>query len=76
MNLNYNYPTTIFRSIFARMYNFSGRNIYIYNFYLRTFQGQNEKLQIIPEIHIFLGQNACKYCSQIIVDHVHANGFL
>ena len=24
----------------------------------------------------YLGQNTSKYCSQIIVAHVHANGFL
>ena len=26
--------------------------------------------------YIYLGQNTSKYCSQIIVVHVHANGFL
>ena len=44
MNMNNNYPTTIFRSIFAQTVQISGRKIYTYNFCLRTFQGQNEKL--------------------------------
>ena len=39
MNINYNYPTTIVRSIFAQNVQISGRKIYIY-----IFQGQNEKL--------------------------------
>ena len=26
-------------------------------------------------MYIYLGQNTSKYCSQIIVVHVHANGF-
>ena len=29
MKMNYNYPTTIFRSIFAQMYKISGRKIYL-----------------------------------------------
>ena len=34
------------------------------------------KVKLIPEIHKNLGQNTSKYCSRIIVGHVHANGFL
>ena len=44
MNMDYNYPTTIFRSIFAQNVRISGGKIYIYKFCLWTFQGQNEKL--------------------------------
>ena len=58
MIMNYYYPTTIFRSIFAQNVNvqISGRkNIYIYihNFSLSTIQGQNDKMKIMLEIHIF-----------------------
>ena len=42
MNMNYNYPTTIFWTIFAQNIQISGRKIYIYNFRLWKFQGQNE----------------------------------
>ena len=52
-----------------------GRKKYIYNFCLWTFQGQNEKLYTRKNTYN-LGQNTSKYCSQIIIDHVHANGFL
>ena len=38
--MNYDYPTTIFRGIFAQMYKTFGRKIYIYKFYLGTL-GQN-----------------------------------
>ena len=74
MNMNYTYATTKFRSIFAQMYKFLVEKRYIYNFCswmvekiciyvfcLWTFQGQNENLKIIPEIHIF-GQITSKYC--------------
>ena len=56
----------------------SGRTHYIFFFFLWTFQGQNEKLKNCKQYqkYIYLGQNTSKYCSQIIVDQVHANGFL
>ena len=44
MNINYNDLNTIFRSIFAKNVQIFGRKIYIYNFCLWTFQGQNAKL--------------------------------
>ena len=45
MNMNYNYPTTIFRSIFSpKMYEFLIEKIYIFNFCLWSVQGKVEKL--------------------------------
>ena len=77
MNMNYNYPTAIFRSIFAQNVQISSRKIYIYNFWSWTFQGQNEKKNVDNNRNTLnLGQNTSKYCSQIIVVYVHANGFL
>ena len=52
--INYNSLTTILRSIFAQNVQISGRKIYIFNFCLWIFQGQIEKLKIIPEIHNIL----------------------
>ena len=40
--MNYNYQSTIYRSIFVKNVQISGREIYIYNFRLWTFQGRNE----------------------------------
>ena len=48
MNMNYDYPTTIFRSICAQIYEFPVENAYL-KCLLVNFQGQNEKLSIIPE---------------------------
>ena len=75
MDMNYNYPTTIFRSFFAQNLQISGRKIYIYNFCLWTFKGQNEKNVNNTRNTIYLGQNTFKYRSQIIEVYVHANGF-
>ena len=75
MNMNNNYPTTIFRSIFAQNVQISGRKIYTFNFCLRTFQGHIKNCKQYQK-YIYLGQNSPKYCSQIILVHVHANGFL
>ena len=59
------------------MYNFLIGKIYIFTiFAYELFKVKMEKMLIIPEIHNFYGHNISKYCSQIIVVHVHANGFL
>ena len=56
INMNYNYPATMYRNFVCPNVLISGIKIYIYKFCLWTFQGHNEKLQIIPEILIF-GEN-------------------
>ena len=48
-------------------------SIFAYEFFKIKLKNCKKKT---PEIHKYLGQNASKYCIQIIVVHVHANGFL
>ena len=48
MNMNYNYQTTIWRSIFAQMYKFLVENIFF-----SIFPNEFFMVKIIPEIHIF-----------------------
>ena len=43
MNMNYNYPTTIFRSILPKMYQFLVKT-YIFTISTCEIQDQNEKL--------------------------------
>ena len=43
MNMNYNYPTTIYRSIFTQMFKFLVETYTFTIFALLTFQGHNEK---------------------------------
>ena len=54
----------------------SGRKKIFLHFLLMNFQGQNEKKCKYYQKYIYLGQSTSKYCSHIIVVHVHANGFL
>ena len=73
--MTYNYSTTIFRSIFAQNVQISGRKIEISIFAYDFFK---VKLKIVNKSRNtqYLSQNTSKYCSRIIVGHVHANGFL
>ena len=76
MNINYNYQTTIFRSIFAQMYKFLVEKYIFSNFAYELFKVKMKKNVNNTKNTIYLGQNTSKYCSQIIVVHVHANGVL
>ena len=49
MNMNYNYPTTIFRSIFAQMYKFLVEKYIFTIFAYELFKVKLKKK--IPEIH-------------------------
>ena len=75
MNMNYNEPLTIFNSIFAQMYKFLVKN-YIFTFFAYELFKVKMKNCKKYQRYIYLGQNTSKYCSQIIVVHFHANGFL
>ena len=75
MSMNYNYPTTIFRSIFAQMYKFLVEK-YIFTILLMNFSRSNCTIVNNTRNAFDVGHNTSKYCSQIIVVHVHANGFL
>ena len=50
--MNCNYLTTIWESIFAQMYKFLVEQYIFYNFCLKLFQGQRQKIEKIQEIHI------------------------
>ena len=77
MNMNYNHPTAIFRSIFAQNVQISGRKIYIFTIFgLELFKVKMKNNVNNKRNTLYLGQNTSKYCSQIIVVYVHANGFL
>ena len=75
MNMNYNYPTTIYRSIFAQMSKFLVEKyaFTIFAYELVKVKMKNCKLY---QKYLYCGHNTSIYCSQIIVVHVHANGFL
>ena len=62
MNMNYNYPSTIWESIVAQMYKFLAVNIFFSNFGLKIVHGKSPKLKIIPEI-----QNWVKILAHIVV---------
>ena len=77
MNINYNDPTTIFRSIFAQKVRISGRKIYTYlQFLLVNFSRSKCKIVNNTRKTLYLGQNTSKYGSQVIVVYVHAHDFL
>ena len=75
MNMSYNCPTTLYRSILAQMYKFLvEKKIFIilaYELSMSYCKNVNKNQK-----YIYLGQNTSIYCSQIIVVNVHANGFL
>ena len=75
MNMIYNYPTTIFRRIFAQMYKILVEKYIFTNFAYERFKVKMKKCKEYQK-YIYLGQITSKYCSQIIVVHVHANEFL
>ena len=75
MNINYNYLSTLFRSIFARNVQISG---IIYNFFILTLkssQANNVNIYFSTRNLHILGENTSKYCSHIIVVHVHVTFF-
>ena len=75
MNMTYNYSTTIFKSILTQILCIS---CIIYNFSIWPWKilKKNENLYFSTRNLYILGKISSKYCSRIIVGHVHANGFL
>ena len=69
MNINYNCPTTIYRSIFAQMYKFLDENIYLH-FLLINFS--RSKWKIVNNT-----RNTCIWVKILlyVIVHDHANGF-
>ena len=75
MNMNYNYLTTISRSIFDPNICISGI-IYISSFLtLKSLQAKIVNIYFSTRNLYILGENTSKYCSQIIVVNVHATFF-
>ena len=73
--MNYNYLTTIFRSIFAQNVQISGRKYLFTVLSYDIFKVKLKKNVNNTRNTLYLGQNTSKYCSQIIVVHVHATVF-
>ena len=74
MNMNYNYFTTIFRSTLTQIYVFLAL-FTTFLFYLAKFISKNCKYIFFYQKFVHLGKNTSKYCSLIIVVHVHATIF-
>ena len=74
MNMNYNYPTTIYRSILIQIYVFlvSFTN---FHFTLEKFISKNCKYIFFYQKFVHLGENISIYCSRIIVVHVRSTVF-
>ena len=73
MSMNYYYLTAIFRSILTQIY------VYlvlftIFHFDFEKFISKNCKHIFFYQKFVYLGENTSKYCSGIIVVHVHATG--
>ena len=72
--MNYNYLTTIFRSILTKVYVLLVLFI-IFHFDLEKFISKNCKYIFFYQKFVLLCENTSKYCSRIIVVHAHATGF-
>ena len=76
MNMNYNYLTTIYRSILTQIYEFLVL-FTIFHFDTEKFIGkQTCKCIFFYQKFVHLGENTSIYLSLIIVVHVHATVFL
>ena len=72
--MNYNYLTTIFRSTLTQICVFLVL-FTIFHFDLEKFISKNCKYIFFYQNFEHLGENTCKYCSRIIIVHVHATVF-
>ena len=75
MDMNYNYLTTIFRSILTQIYVFQVL-FTIFHVDLKKFINKKCKDIFFYQKLLHLGENTSKYCSRIIEVHVHATVFL
>ena len=74
MNVNYNYPTTMYESIFAQMYVFLVL-LTIFAFYHEHLLSQNCKKIFFYQKYVHLGENTLIHCSQRTLVHIHVNLF-
>ena len=72
---NYNYLTTIFRSILTQIYVFLVLFTFLFHFDLEKVISQNCKYMFFYQKLVYLGDNTSKFCKRIIVVHVHAAVF-
>ena len=76
MNMNYNYPTTIYLEVSSpKMYKFLVEKYIFTIFAYELFKVKMKNCKSYQNYIIF-GQTTSKYRSQIIVVYDHANGFL
>ena len=75
MILNYNYLTTIYRSILTQIYVILVLFTFSFHFDLKKFISQNFKYIFFYQKFVYLGDNISKYCNRRIVVHVHATVF-
>ena len=74
MNMRYNYPTTMYEIILAKMYVFLVL-LTFFAFYHEYFKAKVEIIFFYQK-YVHLGENTFIYCSRIIVVYVHVNVFL
>ena len=74
MNMNYNYLTTVYRSILTQIYVFLVL-FTIFYFDLEKFISKNCKYIFFYQKFVHFGENTSTYCSQIIVVQVHTTFF-
>ena len=73
MNMNYNYPTTMYEHILAQMYVFLVL-FTIFAFY-SDFFSQNSKIIFFYQKYVHLVEHTLIHCSQRSVVHIHVNVF-
>ena len=74
MNMRYNYPTTMYEIILAKMYVFLVLFTFLF-FYHENFQAKVEIIFFYQK-YVHLGENTFIHCSRITVVYVHVNVFL
>ena len=73
MNIDYNYLTTIFKSIFSQMYEFLVKNIYLRILHMNFVRSKWKFVNNTRNTYIWV-KILIKCCIQMIA--AHANGFL
>ena len=75
MNMRYNYPTTMYEIILAKMYVFLVLFTF-FAFYHKNFFKQKWKKIFFYQKYVHLDENTFIHCSRIIAVYVHVNVFL
>ena len=75
MNMNYNYLTTIFRSMFDPIFFLFLVLFTIFHFDIEKFISKIVNIYFSTRNLYIVGENTSNYCSLAIVVHVHATVF-